>query len=166
MNEDYVHLTLVTVQQALDELGLEYWVTGMGSFGFVAEGRVYNLYCSRLPRVFIEKETTPPSLPGSMPEFIKLFALLDSVNEKYSLVKTYVGEEGELWFTLGTNENRYEDFRDNFMGYVRELDDAMEAFRLAVEYLKEEETDGSMKALLDRMMDADDEMYKKKRTRS
>ena len=85
---------------------------------------------------------------------------MNAVNDKLHLVKASREDENLVAFTLCLREDRYLVFKENLIEYIRELDDAVESFGMAAILLREEEKEEMMKDYINRMMNAEDDMYK------
>ncbi|MBQ3814145.1 MAG: hypothetical protein II841_11380 [Bacteroidales bacterium] len=142
MSLDYWHLSLSTVQLAFRYLDVEYKVTGTAQFRFRQGSDWYYLRYDHLPELFFEREVDPMRFLPERFSLNTLFSAMNSVNDKYHLVKVAVQEDGNLIFRLCLREDRYLSFREAFFQYVRELDDAVESFAIACKICVTDEEDG------------------------
>lgn len=166
MSLDYWHLSMATVQLALKNHGFEYKPTGTAEFRFRVGKDWYYIFCEKLPRLFIERVEDVRYCLGEDFSSDDLFSAINAVNDKYHLVKVSREDEFILRFTFCLKEDRYLNFKADLLEYIRELDDAIESFKMGCNLIRESNEEESMKGYIDRMMDADDEMYKVKRTQS
>ena len=166
MSLDYWHLSMGTVQLALRNHGFEYGPCGTAEFQFRVGGDWYYIYCANLPRLFIERRVSIRSYLGEdfAPEV--LFSAINAINDKYHLVKVSREDEYVLRFTHCLREDRYLSFKANLPEYIRELDDAVESFRMAVALINKEEKEDVMKEYINHFLNASDDVYKEKRLKS
>ena len=166
MSLDYWYLSMATVQLALRNHGFEYKPCGTAEFRFRVGKDWYYIFCANLPKLFIERRVDIRGYLGEdfTPEV--LFSAINAVNDKYHLVKVSRENEYVLRFTHCLREERYLSFKANLPEYIRELDDAVESFGMAAILLREEEKEEMMKDYINRMMNAEDDMYKEKRIQS
>lgn len=166
MSLDYWHLSMATVQLALRNHDFEYGPTGTAEYRFRVGKDWYYINCTKLPRIFISRYVDARSYFGTEFTLVDLFSALNAVNDKLHLVKASREDENLVAFTLCLREDRYLVFKENLIEYIRELDDAVESFGMAAILLREEEKEEMMKDYIDRMMNAEDDMYKEKRIQS
>jgi len=160
MSLDYWHLSMATVQLALRNHGFEYRPTGTAEFRFRVGKDWYYINCTKLPCIFISRYVDARSYLGTEFTLVDLFSAMNAVNDKLHLVKASREDENLIAFTLCLREDRYLVFKENLTEYIRELDDAVESFDMATILLREEEKVEMMKDYIDRMMNAEDDMYK------
>ena len=165
MSLDYWHLSMATVQLALRNHGFEYKPVGTSEFRFRVGKDWYYIFCANLPRLYIERIEDVREFLGENFSSVDLFSAINAVNDKYHLVKVSRADEFILRFTHCLKEDRYLNFKADLPEYIRELDDALESFKMGCRIIQES-NDEPMKDYNDRMMDADDDMYKVKRTQS
>ena len=158
-------LSIQGVELALGHHGLKYEPSGTGQFCFWKGSDIYYLYCANLPKLFIEY-----SLGSSL--FLRtekisgaLISAINSVNEKYHLVKVSLDDFG-INFMLCLREESYTAFEKNLPVYIRELDDVVESFRMVIDMMNREADRAPMEAFLGHILDENDDMYKIKRTHS
>lgn len=160
MSLDYWHLSMSTVQLALRNHGFEYRPTGTAEFRFRVGKDWYYINCAKLPCIFISRYVDARSYLGTEFTLVDLFSAMNAVNDKLHLVKASREDENMVAFTLCLREDRYLVFKENLIEYIRELDDAVESFGMAAILLREEEKEEMMKDYINRMMNAEDDMYK------
>lgn len=160
MSLDYWHLSMGTVQLALKNHGFEFKPTGTAEFRFRVGKDWYYINCAKLPCIFISRYVDARSYLGTEFTLVDLFSALNAVNDKLHLVKASREDENLVAFTLCLREDRYLVFKENLIDYIRELDDAVESFGMAAILLREEEKEEMMKDYINRMMNAEDDMYK------
>ena len=163
MSLDYWHLSMATVQLGLRNHGFEYKPTGTAELRFRVGKDWYYINCTKLPCFFISRYEDARAYLGTEFTLVDLFSALNAVNDKLHLVKASREDENLVAFTLCLREDRYLVFKENLIDYIRELDDAVESFGMAAILLREEEKEEMMKDYIDRMMNAEDDMYKEKR---
>lgn len=166
---NYKRLTMASVQQALSSHGFECTPSGTSQFEFTSDGTKYYLYCANLPRLFLERILDATDYLGKDATFADIFSVLNAVNDKYHLVKASRTGDTALVFTFCLREDRYLEFKDRLPEYMQELDDVIESFRMACDILRmdsQREKESSLQSLIDRMLNADDDMYKAERTKS
>lgn len=166
---NFKRLSMATVQQALSSYGFEYIPVGTSQFEFTSDGTEYYLYCANLPRLFLERNLDATDYLGKDATFADIFSALNAVNDKYHLVKASRMSDNTLVFTLCLREDRYLEFKDRLPEYIQELDDAIESFRMACDILRMDDQrakESSLQSLIDRMLNADDDMYKAERAKS
>ena len=175
MSLDYWHLSMATVQLGLRNHGFEYKPTGTAELRFRVGKDWYYINCTKLPCFFISRYEDARAYLGTEFTLVDLFSALNAVNDKLHLVKASREDENLVAFTLCLREDRYLDlvaftlclredrylvFKENLIDYIRELDDAVESFGMAAILLREEEKEEMMKDYINRMMNAEDDMYK------
>ena len=165
MSLDYWHLSIATVQLALRSHGYENKPSGTAEFKFRVGKDWYYVYCGQLPRLYIQRFVDVADYLGDYTSE-QLLSVFQSVNSRLSLVKVCMEDVHVVRFTLCLHEDRYLVFKEKLVEYIRELDDAVESFRMAAILLREEEKEELMKDYIDRMMNAEDDMYKVKRLQS
>lgn len=160
MSLDYWHLSMATVQLGLRNHGFEYKPTGTAELRFRVGKDWYYINCTKLPCFFISRYEDARAYLGTEFTLVDLFSALNAVNDKLHLVKASREDENLVAFTLCLREDRYLVFKENLIDYIRELDDAVESFGMAAILLREEEKEEMMKDYINRMMNAEDDMYK------
>lgn len=160
MSLDYWHLSMATVQLGLRNHGFEYKPPGTAELRFRVGKDWYYINCTKLPCIFISRYEDARAYLGTEFTLVDLFSALNAVNDKLHLVKASREDENLVAFTLCLREDRYLVFKENLIDYIRELDDAVESFGMAAILLREEEKEEMMKDYINRMMNADDDMYK------
>lgn len=166
MSLDYWYLSMATVQLALRNHGFEYKPCGTAEFRFRVGKDWYYIFCANLPRLFIERRIDIRGYLGEdfTPE--ALFSAINAVNDKYHLVKVSREHEYVLRFTHCLREDRYLSFKANLLEYIRELDDAVESFRMATELILKEEKEELWADYINHMMNAEDDIHNTKRIQS
>lgn len=91
---------------------------------------------------------------------------MNTINDKYHLVKVFREDEYVLRFTHCLREDRYLSFKANLPEYIRELDDAVESFRMAVALICKEEKEELLTDYINHILNAEDDIYKVKRIQS
>jgi len=166
MSLDYWHLSIGTVQLALQNHGFEYGPCGTAEFQFRVGSDWYYIYCANLPRLFIERRVNIRSYLGEdfAPEV--LFSAINAINDKYHLVKVSREDEYVLRFTHCLREERYLSFKANLPEYIRELDDAVDSFKMAVALILKEEKEELWTDYINHMVNAEDDIHNAKRIQS
>lgn len=137
MSLDYWHLSMGTVQLALEHHGFEFEPFGSTRFRFLAGKDSYYILCGKLPELFIERCLDIRTFLEAGCFLEDLLTAMNAVNGDHHLVKVSSMKPPIVRFTLCLREDRYPAFRDNLIGYVRELDDAVESFRIACQLYRE-----------------------------
>ena len=153
-------LFFVRVLSSFQEIQQRCILFGTSSVSLAADS-----FPSRVPRLYIERIEDVREFLGENFSSVDLFSAINAVNDKYHLVKVSRVDEFILRFTHCLKEDRYLNFKADLPEYIRELDDALESFKMGCRIIQES-NDEPMKDYIDRMMDADDDMYKVKRTQS
>ena len=166
MSLDYWYLSMATVQLALRNHGFEYKPCGTAEFRFRVGKDWYYIFCANLPKLFIERRVDIRGYLGEdfTPEV--LFSAINAVNDKYHLVKVSREDEYVLRFTHCLREERYLSFKANLPEYIRELEDAVESFGMAIALISKEEQEEAISEYISHILNGDDDIYKVKRVKS
>lgn len=166
MSLDYWHLSMGTVQQALRNHDFEYRPTGTSEYKFRVGKDWYYINCTKFPCIFITRSVDARAYLGTEFSLVDLFSALNAINDKLHLVKASHEDEHLVAFTLCLREDRYLVFKENLVEYIRELDDAVESFRMAVALICKEEKEELLTDYINHILNAEDDIYKVKRIQS